>query len=242
MSNVTRISNVAHRIVVLAFVGCCTMAASSPAIDGRAYRELGSDHGTSFEVPPATPHADRLNRWALEWLRKQAVVALECNSAKGGAGEPLGSWLKPILWTQAFLVLEDGLPDTYCGGAHGNASLLRHTWSLPQGRLVNTWTWLRGGNKALVAHANRNGETIRSGLFRLIVREHPRNQPGDDCGDVMDAMHVDAPHPTAEGLVFGTTFFHAMRACNEDVRLSWKQVGPYLSQDGRAAMAVAGSP
>lgn len=212
---------------------------ASPARLGeRAYQELSSEQGTSFEVPGDTPHAQRLNRHALEWLRNQAAVAFDCDLNRGGAPAPLGSSLRPVVWTDRYLVLEDLLPDTYCGGAHGFSSLSYTTWSVQQGRMVDTWTWLRGGSKALVAHEGRDGKTIRSGLFRLVARSHPRNVSGDDCSESIEHMSIEAPYPTAEGLVFNTTFPHAVRACNDEVKLGWKQLAPYLSDAGRAALEV----
>lgn len=204
--------------------------------EGHTYREVSSEQASSFEVPPDTPYADKLNRYALDWLRHQSVTAYECNMGKGGTDSALGSSLKPIVWTSQFIVLEDLLPDTYCGGAHSSFSISFTTWSLTQGMLVDPWTWLRGGRKGLIAHTSKNGETITSGLFKLIVKAHPRNVTGDDCNEVMDMMTVDSPYPTSKGLVFATSFFHAMRACGDDVKLSWKQVSPYLSEGGRAVM------
>lgn len=202
----------------------------------RNYRTVSSDQGTSFEVPPDTPHPDKVNRYALDWLRNQSVVAYDCSSNLGRLVEPLGSSLQPVVWTDQYLVLQDLMPDTFCGGAHGNSSLAYLTWSVPQGKLIDTWAWLQGGQKALVAHAGKQGRAIPSGLFRLIAKAHPRNTKGDDCSEVIDQMSVQSPYPTAQGLVFGTDFFHAMRACNDAVQLDWKQLAPYLSEEGRVVI------
>lgn len=202
-------------------------------LGGHPYRKVTSDQGTSFEVPPDTPHADKLNRYALDWLRNQSVAAYECSSNLGHLADPLNSSLEPVVWTDQHLVIQDLLPDTYCGGAHGNSSLAYLTWSVPQGKLIDTWSWLQGGQKALVAHTSKHGKTIPSGLFRLIAAAHPRNTKDDDCSEVIDQMNVQPPYPIARGLVFGTDFFHAMRACNDEVQLGWKQLAPYLSEQGR---------
>lgn len=101
---------------------------------------------------------------------------------------------------------------------------------------MDTWAWLGGGQKSLVADTGKRGRTIASGLFRLLAKAHPRNTPGDDCSENIDGMVVNAPYPTAEGLVFSTDFSHAMRACGDEVKLSWKQLAPYLSEEGRMLM------
>ncbi len=105
--------------------------------------------------------------------------------------------------------------------------------------MVDTLTWLRGGRNALLAQQGRDGKTTPSVLFRLLVCRHPRNVDGDNCRDSMDNMSVDAPYPSGEGLVFDTVFAHAVRACNDEIRLDWKQLAPYLSEAGRAAMQGA---
>lgn len=203
--------------------------------DGHAYREVSSDEATSMEVPANLPHADDFNRYALAWLRDQSVTAYDCNMGRsdGGGGEPIGSSLRPVVWTPQFLVLQDLTPEIFCGGAHGSSSLSYVTWSIERGKLIDTWDWVQGGQRSLVAHAGTQGRPITSGLFRLIERAHSRNVEGDDCQDVLDQMSVQAPYPTNQGLVFATDFFHAMRACNDEVTISWKQVAPYLSAEGR---------
>lgn len=207
-----------------------------PATFGKSrYREVSSVDATALEVGADWPHAQALNRYAMDWLRNQMMLSYDCNAGRNFSGaEPIGSSLKPILWTDHYLVLQDLMPEIYCGGAHGASSLSYLTWSWSQGRLVDTWDWLQGGAKSLVSHATVRGQPIKSGLFRLIARLHPRNEAGDDCREVLDTMSIHAPYPTAQGLVFNTSFFHAMRACNDAVKLEWKQLMPYLSVQGRA--------
>ena len=66
----------------------------------------------------------------------------------------------------------------------------------------------------------------------------PRSEMADEeCGDAIDMMSVQAPYPTAEGLVLPIDFPHVMQACNAEVKLSWKRLAPYLSDEGRAMMA-----
>lgn len=208
---------------------------TSPAnLGDRAYRQVASDQATAFEVPPDTPHAARLNRYAMEWLRDRATQAFDCDLMRGGPPAPLGAELLPVWWTERFIVMRDTLPETYCGGAHGFWSIQSITWSVPQGRVLDTWAWLRGGQKALEARAAPGGQTTPSPLFRLLVRHHPRNVKDDDCREVMDHMSVDAPTPSPEGLTFQTSFAHAMRACGDEVKLTWQQVAPHLSAAGQA--------
>ena len=209
-------------------------------IGSHSYQTVSSDEATTLQVPAELPHAKALNHMAMQWLRRQSVLSYDCSAGRGSRGfassdEPIGSTLTPVLWTQAYLVLQDSMPEIFYGGAHGSSSLSYMTWSWTQGRAVDTWAWLQGGEKSLIAHQSKNGQPIPSGLLRLITRLHPRNTEGDDCREVLGMMSVQAPYPSAQGLVFNTDFFHAMRACNDEVPLSWKQLWPYLSTEGRAA-------
>ncbi|AOG23812.1 hypothetical protein [Acidovorax sp. RAC01] len=210
----------------------------APATLGsRAYQTASSDEATTLQVPADLPQAKALNQFALQWLRDQSVLAYDCSAGRGARGfaesEPLGRTLTPLLWTDDYLVLQDSLPEIFCGGAHGSSSLSYVTWSWQQGRAVDTWAWLQGGEKSLIAHTGKSGQPIASGLMRLIKQRHPRNEDGDDCREVLDHMSVKPPYPSMQGLVFSTGFFHAMRACNDEVPLTWKQLWPYLSAQGR---------
>lgn len=211
---------------------------SRPAtFEGHAYREVSSDEATAIEAPAALPHAQALNRYAKKWLDGQSMLAYDCKAGRGNMGaEPIGSSLKPVLWTDQYLVLQDLMPEIYCGGAHGSSSLSYLTWSWSQGRVVDTWSWLQGGEKSLGSHAVRQGQPLRSGLFRLIARRHPRNEDGDDCREALDFMNIQQPYPTPRGLVFNTSFAHVMRACDDQVTLEWQLLMPYLSDEGRALL------
>lgn len=207
-------------------------------IGGHPYQTVSSEEATTLQVPADLPHAKALNQFAMQWLRNQSVLAYDCSAGRGSrgfgsSGEPIGSTLTPVLWTDDYLVLQDSMPEIYCGGAHGASSLSYLVWSWAQGRPTDTWAWLEGGEKSLVAHASKKGQPIKSGLFRLITKLHPRNAEGDQCREVLDMMGIAAPYPTARGLVFNTSFFHAMRACDDQVTLEWKQLMPYLSAEGR---------
>jgi hypothetical protein len=210
------------------------------SIDNHSYQRVSSDQATTLQVPADLPHAKALNQFAMQWLRNQSVLAYDCSAGRsargfGSTSEPIGSTLTPVLWTDAYLVLQDSMPEIFCGGAHGSSSLSYITWSWPKGRAVDTWAWLQGGDKSLIAHASKSGKPIVSGLMRLITKLHPRNDDDDECREVLDTMSVQAPRPSTQGLVFTTGFPHAVRACNDEVPLTWKQLWPYLSNEGRAA-------
>ncbi len=207
--------------------------------EGHAYRELASEQAIAFELDAALPQAAAINRWAMDWLRDQAVEAYACDLSRGGPPEALGRSLRPVVWNTRFLVLQDLLPDTFCGGAHGNAQLGYTTWSLAQGGIVDTWGWIQGGQKALAAKDDPKGEPVMSPLFKLLAQAHPRNAKDDDCAEFMDLMSPQTPYPVAQGLQFPTLFSHARRDCEDEVTLTWRQLAPFLSPAGKAVAAGA---
>lgn len=212
---------------------------TAPAKFGdHAFEAVATEDATAFQVGDDVPHAEALNRFAKDWLRDQAVLRYDCDKGRGGAsggGTSLGRTLTPVAWSRSLLVLKDVLPDLYCGGAHSSFSITYVTWSLQRGEKVDGWTWIEGG-----APRAERPESPKQDfpLRRLLERQHPRNVPDDDCAAAMPQMLVEAPYPTADGLVFNTTFFHAMRACGDEVTLTWKQARPFLSQQGRELMAA----
>mgnify|MGYP001457176568 CR=1 FL=1 len=69
---------------------------------------------------------------------------------------------------------------------------------------------------------------------KALESRHPRNLADDECREVIALMSVSAPYPTRDGLVFPTSFFHAMRACGDDIVLPWREAEPFLNESGRA--------
>lgn len=46
-----------------------------------------------------------------------------------------------------------------------------------------------------------------------------------------------APFATKAGLVFGTEFPHASEACEQEITLPYEQIAPYLTPEGKKALA-----
>lgn len=198
-----------------------------------AYQVVATADARALELGPEVPHAARFNRFATDWLQEQATFAYDCERGASRPGGALDRSLEPVFWSDRLLVLRDAMPEVYCGGAHGNASLSYVVWSIPQGQQVDPWVWVQGGQGAVGSLPAKDGPDMPRPLRRLIIAKHPRN---DDCGEHMGFMGIDAPYPVAQGLVFNTSFAHAVRACNDEVQLSWKLLLPYLSRQGRELM------
>lgn len=196
---------------------------------GRPYQALSSATGTSLVLPGTSAAIRRVNNFARAWLDEQAAAAYDCALHGGEAWEPT---LRPKLWSRHWLVLDDSLPDTYCGGPHGNWSMATHSFNLATGEHTDTWAWLKQGEKSV---AQAEGDQQPYGLRALLEQLNPR----DDC----DAYFwVRPPYATTKGLVFGTSYPHAARACDDDIAVSYKALAPYLSLAGKAVASQMSRP
>jgi hypothetical protein len=207
------------------------------------YTEVSSEQGTSFEVPLNVPHADRLNRYAFKWLQDQQILAIDCSarlSSRSQESMKLDSALKPVVWNSRFMVLEYNQPEIFCGGAHGESWTEHIVWAMPQGQVADTWLWLKGGRSALEpVGKDVDGEPEPSKLVHLLNKtfRSPEDQDRARCGEEATYDTYQAPYPSDDGLVFPASFGWAMRVCNDEVTLSWKDVAPYLSKAGKAVAA-----
>lgn len=200
---------------------------------GRTYQELRTPIARSLQLPGNTPGIVAFNAYARQWLGEQAVQDYECTRMGGSTWD---STLEPQFWTDTTIVLRDSTPELYCGGAHGFSSEAYPTWNLETGMPIAVWDWLQGGAKSARPEHNPSGDAIRTPLRALLEKNNPRNDSGDECADESEYMEIAQPHPAPQGLVFDTQYSHAMRACNDSITLSWRQVLPLLTPAGKAAM------
>lgn len=198
--------------------------------EGHAYRTLTTASAMAMDLPETAPAAKAIHAYAIRWLQDQAMFGYECAIGNGGGSIALDRTLQPVVWTNRFLVQEDNLPETYCGGAHGNFEQHHVVWDLDTGKTIDTWSWFN--NPSIDVTQSEDGEPARPALRQLLHDHYPRVGPDEECREYLDIMSIDPPHPTADGLVFPTTFFHAMRACGDDITLTWEQAAPHLSEAG----------
>lgn len=209
------------------------------AFAGKSYQMMSTPFADALQLPAEMPAARKINPMAQAWLKEQAVALYSCR-INGGTGEDWSAALAPKGWNDKFLVLEDSLSEVFCGGAHGNASLGISTFDLDNGAKVNTWGWIKGGQKAAEVAVDKDYQPTLSRLRALLEKHNPRTD--GVCGEAAPQMSIFDPYPTAKGLVFNTHFFHALRACNDEIILSWKQMAPFLTPAGQAAAQQAVRP
>ena len=200
---------------------------------GRPYQELRTPVARALQLPGNSPGIVALNAYAHQWLGEQALQDYECTRMGGSTWDRA---LEPLFWTDSTLVLRDFTPEVYCGGAHNFSSVSYLTWNLNTGTPIMVWDWLQGGAKAAAPQHNPSGDAIRTPLRVLLEKHDPRNAPADDCAEDAEYMEMAQPYPTPQGLVFDTQHSHAMRACNDSISLSWRQLQPLLTPAGKEAM------
>lgn len=192
--------------------------------ENKAYKTIKTDAGETFEVPESIKSSKNLNVFIKSWLTEQTVESDECQ--KNG-GEWQGTELHPIFWTENWLVMESVLPDTYCGGAHGNSAFTYHVFNLDAGKEINVWTWLEDGEKS----QSENDAGKKTALRLLIEQANSR----EDCKDD-NSFFLGMPHPAKKGLVFNTSHAHVDRACDDEVVINYQDLTPFLTTQGKTAV------
>lgn len=186
------------------------------------YKTIKTDSGVAFELPATMKNVQKLNKHAREWIDGQAVDSYDCQLNGGGGWERS---LTPQFLLGNFLVIEDNLPDTFCGGAHGTWSHTHIVYDLNKGDFVDTRSWIKDFEKA--SYGNNEGKT----KFRELIESLNSRSEEDN-----NYFSLDAPYPTKEGLVFFTSHPYVTRACDEDISISYKDLAPYLTPAGKKAV------
>jgi hypothetical protein len=70
---------------------------SAAAFEGHLYRGVATGQAVAFEVPADTPHAAKINAYAIDWLKNQAVLAYQCDIGRGAGEAALDSSLTPLV-------------------------------------------------------------------------------------------------------------------------------------------------
>lgn len=187
------------------------------------YKTISTDSGVAFELPSTMKNVQKLNKYALEWLKEQAIASYDCQLSGGGGWQES---LTAQFLLGNLLVIEDNLPDTFCGGAHGTWSHTHIIYDMDNGDFVDTTSWIKDFEKA--TYESGNDEKIK---FRELIESLNSRSEEDN-----NYFSLDAPYPTKEGLVFHTSHPYVARACDEDILILYKDLAPYLTPTGKKAV------
>jgi hypothetical protein len=206
-------------------INAMTFKTGTLPFEDKVLKSITTPTSTAFEVPVTTANSAKLNAFIKKWLEQQVVESYQC---KTNGGEDWAASLTPVLWTNRWLAVQDLMPETYCGGAHGSYNISYATFDTTTGQRQNVWLWVSkqadGGD--LTASGNKTTK-----LRKLIEKRNPGRAEGCD-----DSFWLGEPHPTKSGLVFSTSYYHAARNCNNDVVITYKDLAPFLTPAGKAAV------
>ena len=185
---------------------------------------LASDRTKGWDIyflPRSYRGASRFNAYVRSWLQEKVGHASECQSNYGYELE--FSLVKKVL-TNAVLVVHEGLYSDSCGDVHGTASSSYLTFDPETGKQLDSWIWIKSGNKAVSTNPATH-------LRALIDDLNPAKAENEEC---QDAFSVEQPYPTKDGFVFPTYNGWGSRACDREVLVPYNKLRPYLTAAGKA--------
>lgn len=195
---------------------------------GHEYIQLTTTGGSAPQLPAQAPGAAGINAFTDAWLQTQTASAWDCEmGARALTGQPPAApeWqrsLTPVLWNAHWLVLQDELPATFCGGAHDTRALSWHVLELASGQPVEVLDWL---------HTSGEGVS-RQPAAPLQQRIAALRDTGSDCA----SDYSLTPYPQPSGMAFQLEYPHVMAACSSTVLIPWNEMTPYLTPAGQQAM------
>jgi hypothetical protein len=127
--------------------------------------------------------------------------------------------------------------DGYCGGAHPDVSNTARTFDLGTGQEVDVRDWF---NASAVKRTLFEGEpevfkTIQPGFRRVVIG---RWKGDEDCAGTIDTEEWWNFELTRTGFVFTPNLAHVAQACEEQFKVPFSKLLPYLTPEGRKIVAA----
>ena len=131
--------------------------------------------------------------------------------------------------------------ESYCGGAHPNNSNQPILLDRRTGNAANLYSWFRSAfsNREKVEGYSETIDSLKAGLFELVIRTHPRTGDKDkECGDAVETASSWTLELKAEGIAFTPDLPRVVMACGDEVVMPWAKLKPYLSAIGKKEVAA----
>lgn len=217
---------------------------TSQAADGTRTTSALNGQVSMTEIPDALPHAAQINASTRAWFAAQIAGYYDCAFSNFDR-KPDTSYSETSeidLLAPPWLVTRESY-SAFCGGAHPASGTSYTVWSLDTGKTVEPWDFIKNShwdfiNK--VYHCSNASECQRMpppDLKAILAERFKHDGAGDgDCDGALDAWPGYILHPEKDGLVFSTNFAFVSYACNDDIKLPWKTLAPFLTAQGKAAM------
>jgi len=187
------------------------------------------------ELPDSAPNAAAFNAAMHSWLREQIVGYFDCALWTTSAGNVDFNQQRQIELRAGTWVVVRESSDLYCGGAHPSGGVIYQTWDLQRGKTIEPWSWIRD-SKLKCDYSSDCGYGAPDKLNAIILAKATRNKDADECADAVNENRSYGLRPSSSGLVFTTEFAHVIQACDEDVELSFAEVAPFLTAQGKVEL------
>jgi hypothetical protein len=182
-----------------------------------------------FELMGGSSTIKKINQVICKGYPPNANEFFSCRrgtlAAFGSVDAEYGSTIKPYLITSRLLVVSKS-ENGFCGGAHPFSGVTYSTFDLVTGDEVSVSSWVQ---------SIEDNEKFRS----LILSQNPIDTTDPDnkeCNDMLLENSSFSVRLDTEGLVFYTEFGHCCQACDEEFLVSFQELAPFLTEEGKNAM------
>lgn len=234
--------------------GCDGAAFETPRVASQKLdiRESGGFRYTSAlngqvsmtEIPDALPHAVQINASTRAWFASQITGYYDCAFSNFDR-KPDSSYNETSeidLLAPPWLVTRERY-SSFCGLAHPSSGTSYTIWNLDTGKTVDPWDFIANShwdsfNKVYHCDDTSICQRMPPPALKAILAKHFKHDSGGDneCDGALDAWPGYTLHPEKDGLVFSTDFAFVEYACNDDIKLSWKTLAPFLTPQGKNVM------
>jgi len=213
--------------------------------DGVSYTKLTLDHRghfgdsvavESFELAGDNPAIRAINAVLKKpFDQKDDSSWLSCIREAFPWGGEHNESFEPRMISRRWLVVNHHW-DGYCGGAHPDSSNSAKTFDLKTGREIDVRDWF---TDRAVKRTRYEGDpevfkTMQPEFRSLVIADWKGDE---DCAGTIDSEEWWSFELTRSGFVFTPILAHVAQACEEDFALPFSKLLPYLTPEGRKAIA-----
>jgi len=223
--------------------------------DGVAYTHLALDTRGRFEISVETFALDgdseavrRLNATLGEELAGNPPRWFECITGSLEYSPHEGSLnesFEPALVSRRWLSAIDQ-DESYCGGAHPNASSTYRTFDRASGREIDLYDWLNAAavHRQRFEGSDEETKTLQPAFRQVILSGwHAEDAECDETIRNQEYWNIGL---TRDALIFWPQLPHVVQACEEGFTMAFDRLRPYLTPEAaeylRALQAEGPAP
>lgn len=214
-------------------IGAVMRETSAPA-DGMRTVSVFGGQISIVEFTADTPQVHAFNAAMRHWFDDEIADYFECGEQAPTEPVDLHAVRQIELRAGAWVVVRESYDVSCYGAAHPSAGSSHETWNLESGKRVEPWTWIRGSTSR--CKDVDCGYSAPPELNTLILAKTSRSGDVDECADAVENNSSYGLRPSATGLIFDTAFAHVIQACDEDIEVSYDELQPFLTDEGKTAL------